>query len=107
LKWILARGNRVSLAVRQGDDAMELKDTVISRGGATSRTWYESYKNCEFNISRDGDSLEFTFSMPSKGGGTTDVRMNIGKADVAAIVGEIVNKWPGNIRTTVKFMPDE
>ena len=86
---------------------IKLKDTTIRRGGVTSRTWYESHRNCRFGMLRNGKSMQFRFSIASKGGGRTDIQVEVGQADIATIIDHVVESMPDNIRVVPKLIPDD
>jgi len=84
----------------------KLTDTSVSRCGETERTYNPTGSECDFKVSDDLGALEFAFSIPSKGGGTTCILLEIGPADIATIFNTIVSKWPDNIKTKLEFVPN-
>ncbi len=86
---------------------IQLKDTMIYRGGATAQKWYSTHKDCEFKISPKKNSLQFFFSIPSKGGGTTDIKLEVDPRDIATIFNKIVESMSDNVRVVPKFIVQE
>ncbi len=86
---------------------IQLKDTTIYRGGSKAQQWYSSHKGCEFKISPKNNSLQFFFSIPSKGGGTTDIKLDVGPRDIATICNKIVESMSDNVRVVPKFVVQE
>lgn len=82
---------------------VNLKDTTVRRGGATSHSWYDTHKNCQFKINEKRKSMVFSFSIDSKGGGTTDIQVEVGQSDICAIFDKIVQTMPDNITLVPKF----
>jgi hypothetical protein len=77
----------------------KLKNTKIYRGGSTSNTYKYETDDCLCYVQpSDSDnnpnSLNLHFSLASKGGGITDVKVTIGKDDLPIILTEIVRYMP-------------
>lgn len=71
---------------------MELKHSVVMRGGVTAKRWYGATSDIQFFA--DETALQFRFVLPSKGGGETSVMVRIG-----------ANDWPALIRKLSKEQP--
>ena len=69
----------------------DLIATSVHRGGRTAR--YSNFETCHVTIDSDHHygHLAIQFSVKSKGGGTTDIDMSIGKYDFTAIVAAMVD----------------
>lgn len=72
----------------RGTFHQKLQDSKVYRGGRTSRrlTSVGSFVELE---ARDG-RIDLDFGMPSKGGGTTDVKVSLGADDFASIIEAMV-----------------
>jgi hypothetical protein len=68
----------------------KLKNTSIFRGN----DYKHETNNCEF--STEVNFLNLFFSLASKGGGVTKVKLKIGKEDFQAIFNELVNNIPAS-----------
>jgi hypothetical protein len=60
-----------------------LKDTRVRRGGVTSRQWSGTINSVSLTTASE---LRLSFVMASKGGGESDVQMEIGPADFPMLV---------------------
>jgi tRNA U54 and U55 pseudouridine synthase Pus10 len=60
-----------------------LKGTIVKRGGETARYWYETIDSVTINADSE---LRLSFSMPSKGGGRTQIQMRIVPEDFPTIL---------------------
>jgi hypothetical protein len=60
-----------------------LKATTVSRGGVTSKRWYEHINSVSINPST---GVQIRFSMSSKGGGYTDVSVEIRPEDFPTLL---------------------
>jgi hypothetical protein len=60
-----------------------LKETKVRRGGVTARHWYETIHTVAATASSE---LRISFSMDSKGGGRTQVQMEIGPQDFPTLL---------------------
>jgi hypothetical protein len=56
----------------------------VLRSGRTARTWKDETERVDLDPGREG--LRFTFSLASKGGGVTDVRLAVGTNDFRAVL---------------------
>lgn len=70
----------------------ELRDTRVFRGGATASELKHETNSCWFGASSSG--LVFRFSIASKGGGRTEISLQVGAADIPAIVSSIACAMP-------------
>ena len=64
-------------------ETKKLEAAEVSRAGRTARTWNHETDQVELVSVRDAVCL--TFSLGSKGGGITDVKLTIGADDFAAL----------------------
>jgi hypothetical protein len=81
---------------------IDLVDTKIRRGGETSnesKTVENSELSCRVG-SCGKKNVEFSFKIPSKGGGRTVIEMQIGILDLANIVRSVAERMP-EIGTTL------
>jgi hypothetical protein len=60
-----------------------LKGTTVRRGGVSARYWYETIRSVAVSAASE---LRLSFSMSSKGGGYTQVQMEIRPEDFSTIV---------------------
>jgi hypothetical protein len=67
----------------------KLAAAKVSRSGRTARTWNDETNKVE--LGTEEDSLELKFSLSSKGGGITDVKIAIGPEDFAALIAAMVS----------------
>lgn len=58
---------------------------TVNRGGVSSRDWYES--GLKADATSYNDELKIRFELDSKGGGRTDVMVNIDKDSYAKLIG--------------------
>jgi hypothetical protein len=63
---------------------MKLTAAEVRRAGRTAREWNLEASRVELDT--DDDSLDFQFSLSSKGGGITDVKVSIGLGDFGAVI---------------------
>ncbi len=61
----------------------QLKETIVKRGGVTAHYWYETIHYVAVGAASE---LRLSFSMASKGGGTTQVQMQIRPRDFSTII---------------------
>jgi hypothetical protein len=73
---------------------LPLSNTKIYRGGVTAPSLTFETTQCDALVDPCRGTLDFNFSLASKGGGTTSVRLEIGKGDFAALLQEIANTLP-------------
>ncbi len=72
-----------SYAPKGGGKVPQLKETTVRRGGVTAHYWYETIRSVAVNAASE---LRISFSMSSKGGGYTQVQVEIRPEDFATIV---------------------
>lgn len=60
-----------------------LKGTTVRRGGVTARYWYETIDSVSISAATQ---INIAFTMDSKGGGRTQVQMEIGPEDFPTLV---------------------
>jgi hypothetical protein len=61
-----------------------LQDTIVRRAGVTARQW--NLETREVRCGAEGKRIEFLCQISSKGGGTTEVLIQIGAQDFATII---------------------
>jgi hypothetical protein len=61
----------------------ELNHTTVWRGGVTAKYWYGAINYVSISSASE---LRFRFTMPSKGGGDTNVEMQVGPEDFPTIL---------------------
>lgn len=71
---------------------MELKETVLMRGGATSPDW--KTEDTEITFRTNGNDVRFDFDIASKGGGRTQLGLFIGRSDVREMLMQIAQEVP-------------
>ncbi len=62
---------------------VKLSAAKVFRSGRTVRTW--NHENDKVDLGIDSDGLSLRFSLSSKGGGYTDVKVTIGSKDFASL----------------------
>ena len=70
---------------------MQLSDTWVIRGGVTAAYWTRETKKVSAKVK---DGLHVMFSIASKGGGTTGVRLEIGLTDIRKLVVSLASSHP-------------
>ena len=78
---------------------INLSATTVYRGGRTARVWAGETKRVALAHYKDGAA--FSFSLPSKGGGITEICMEVGSADFRHIVSTLLR---GDRRTAMREM---
>ncbi|NMF90229.1 hypothetical protein [Aromatoleum petrolei] len=71
---------------------MQLKHSAVKRGGVTSSYWYGTTQNVDGYTGPEG--LRFSFTLPSKGGGDTQIQVSVGLEDLSALLKELAAKHP-------------
>jgi hypothetical protein len=71
-----------------------LKHSKIYRSGITARAWAHETRECTFGTNAKERSMEFRFCLASKGGGTTEVLLQVGIEDLPQILEAIATKFP-------------
>ena len=61
----------------------QLQGTIVRCGGATARQWYETISDVHV---KSAERLRINFTMASKGGGNTDVQLEIPPASFSTIL---------------------
>ena len=67
----------------------KLAAAEVSRSGRTARTW--NFETNKVELEGEGSGLQLRFSLSSKGGGITDVKITIGPEDFGALTLEMTN----------------
>lgn len=75
----------------------QLKNTKIYRGGKTANSLNLESQQCSFHANPKRQSLDLRFELKSKGGGITEVLIQIGKDDFPALLEAIARKMPENV----------
>jgi hypothetical protein len=73
---------------------IDLEHTEIYRGGATASNLGLETQQCAFEVATWAKAMDFHFHMASKGGGTTEVLLRIGAADLPEILQSIAINLP-------------
>lgn len=71
---------------------MKLQNSLVRRGGKTSSTW--SGNTERILAYTDNKGLRFRFSIPSKGGGETDIQLSVGNEDMAELLKALARTCP-------------
>lgn len=71
----------------------KLENSVVRRGGKTANRWYEEIHDIYFTSNKAG-SLVFDFVIPSKGGGETQIQLEVGGGDVNKFIRKPRRKEP-------------
>ena len=74
-----------------------LKHSKIYRGVVTSSYISFETSTCSARVNTVQGTLEIGFNMASKGGGTTNVSLRIGRDDFPAILEDIARKMPESV----------
>lgn len=72
----------------------KLEHSKIHRSGITARKWVFETRVCTFGINVKGRSMDFRFCLASKGGGTTEVLLQVGIEDLPLVLESIATKFP-------------
>ena len=73
---------------------MQLKYSWVSRGGLTSKRWYGRTQHISAESNGVGGGVNFRFTLPSKGGGTTRVQLVVAESDLQALLRELARAMP-------------
>ncbi len=73
---------------------ISLKNAIIHRGGITQNYTSVETKSCSFGV---GNAMHFNFCLASKGGGTTQVSLEIGMGDLREILLAVVTENPEQV----------
>jgi hypothetical protein len=71
-----------------------LEHTKIWRSGVTSKTYNFESSLCYVTVREEDKSTSLSFTLRSKGGGETAVRVSIGLQDLPAILNAIAKEIP-------------
>lgn len=71
---------------------MRLQHSKVKRGGVTANYWYGETETITATTTKGG--LEFRFTLPSKGGGETDVLITVGAEDLRPLLKDIASSLP-------------
>jgi hypothetical protein len=71
---------------------MLLKNSNVKRGGVTAQYWYGETDRMTGEANEAG--LRLRFSLPSKGGGETDILVTIGSDDLRVLLQELATRIP-------------
>lgn len=63
---------------------MQLKQSSVKRGGLTTSHWSGQTTNISADVTVAG--LDFNFYLPSKGGGTTQIRLSLAFSDLESLL---------------------
>lgn len=69
---------------------MQLQNSSVKRGGVTSQYWYGSTQQISAVLSKGG--IDFSFTLPSKGGGETQVQLSLGIEDIRALLEQLAEE---------------
>ena len=72
----------------------ELQHTKVYRGGVTAPYLTIETRECTFHANTKSSALDVRFNIASKGGGTTSILLQIGLADLPAILETIASTMP-------------
>ena len=71
---------------------MQLQHSNVKRGGVTAQYWYGETNVVSGNVNESGLHLRFT--LPSKGGGDTDILLTVGPEDLQLILRDLALSLP-------------
>ena len=69
---------------------MQLRHSSVKRGGVTSQYWYGGTQEIFAELSEGG--LGFSFTLPSKGGGETQIQLSLGVEDLRVLLEQLAEK---------------
>ena len=72
---------------------MNLKHSIVERGGVTATQWSGSTKAIGALCTNKG-AVRFRFSLPSKGGGTTDIMFTLDARDLRQVLKQLAIDSP-------------
>lgn len=72
---------------------MKLKDSWARRRGVTAKKWYGHIANIT-GCRNVGDGLNFSFVLPSKGGGNTTIELVVASGDLRTLLRELARQSP-------------
>ncbi len=74
-----------------------LNHTVVYRGGFTSSYWNLETRKCYISVDTINQHLSVNFDISSKGGGVTQIRLDIGQKDFIKMFQSITEEMPETI----------
>ena len=69
---------------------MQLEHSSVRRGGVTSQYWYGGTQQVTAAIGQGG--IDFGFTLPSKGGGETQIQLTVGIEDLRALLMKLADE---------------
>jgi hypothetical protein len=72
---------------------MQLSNSRVRRGGVTSNYWYGATDKI-FAIAAGDGTVTFRFTLPSKGGGQTQIELVVGEGDLEQLLKEFAAQNP-------------
>jgi|GEM_PF-3731809 len=69
----------------------------VRRAGVTAKYWAEENTEVDFTVDPEEKVLNFFFAIPSKGGGETEVNLQIGSFDFEFILDRLSKGMPDRI----------
>ncbi len=76
---------------------IDLNHTIVYRGGLTSSYWNFETRECYISIDTTTQCLSVNFDISSKGGGITQIRLDIGQKDFIKVFQSIIDEVPETI----------
>jgi hypothetical protein len=91
----------------------KLTNATVYRSGRTARSW--THETDKVEIYDERETVRFRFSLASKGGGITDVKLNIGPDDFSALTaamieadrGQAMKHMSAALANAISNQPDE
>ncbi len=83
-----------------------LGSTKVWRAGATKTRWQNETSNCDFQVNKKTGELEFYFSIASKGGGITEIKLAVGEEDLPKLLNDISDAHSKNLKTKYALVKD-
>lgn len=72
---------------------MQLQQSSVKRGGVTSPYWYGGTQDISASSAAEG-GLCFRFTLPSKGGGDTQIELTVAPEDLRALLKKLAAEHP-------------
>ena len=82
-----------------------LKHTLLRRAGKTSQYWSESYIIGQCTLDLALECVTIDCQIPSKGGGTTALQLEISLIDLTEIMGVFLKEKPDAVKYQVSLIP--
>lgn len=78
---------------------MQLESTTVMRAGITQSKWELELgtSNVAGSISPSRATVDFRFYLRAKGGGTTDIELRVGVADLALLMAAAAKQMPQQV----------